>query len=427
MEKEQGQILIIDNDETRQKTLIHRLEEEQQQVYAAKDAEEALAILASHNDKAKQVQKLDLIIVEVDMSDHDACQIVKSIQDETKLGYIPIVVTSASGNIDTIQQCLEAGAENYLLATDNPLLLRARIRGWIERKRGVDQASAYAAFSKLEHDIEVGHQIQADFLLDEESIPQPEGWEVASYFYPARQVAGDFFDVIPLARGKLGLVIADVCDKGVGPALFMALARTLIRAFAEQPRPLSWMDVDKLLDTRAKTDSKKSAKRQMLMSSGISALQAVELTNEYIVTNHLDMNMFATLFFGVLDPATGLLIYVNGGHDAPAVVGTDGEVKIRLKPTGPAVGIFPNTHYKIDQVTLESGDLLMMFTDGAFDARSPEGERFGIDRLLALLKQSDPSVVDLRDRIVRNLRQHIGSADQFDDITMLAVRHKLTK
>jgi sigma-B regulation protein RsbU (phosphoserine phosphatase) len=132
--------------------------------------------------------------------------------------------------------------------------------------------------------------------------------------------------------------------------------------------------------------------------------------------------MFTTLFFGVLDPATGILSYINGGHNPPVLIGPTGLVKARLKPTGPLVGLFPGMDFGIKNVTLEPGDLLLAFTDGVPDARDLEGELFGEERLLSLAAEPASSVAALLDRIETSLQGHIGEADQFDDITMLAVR-----
>jgi sigma-B regulation protein RsbU (phosphoserine phosphatase) len=286
----------------------------------------------------------------------------------------------------------------------NNLILLERQQGW----------------AKFERDLQIGHQIQMDFLPKQ--LPQLPGWEIAARFHPAREVAGDFYDAFTLSGNRLGLVVADVCDKGVGPALFMALSRTLVRAFAEQHRPLSWLE--RFSDEGSAVASPADRKqRNLLLSAGVGALLAVELTNDYITTNHGDMNMFVTLFLGILDPATGVLTYVNGGHDPPAVIGADGTLKTFLKPTGPAVGMLPDVGFEIAQVTLEVGDLLLAYSDGVPDARSPEGKWFTKEKFLALLAQpGDPSVEATLERIDAALFDHIATADQFDDITMLAVR-----
>ena len=332
-------------------------------------------------------------------------------------------VSSTGDDLDRVGRYLEVGAEDYLPETITPILLNARIGGCLERKRLRVQAQTHVGLLKLEHDLQIGRKLQTDFLPHRNALPQPLGWDIAAGFHPARQVAGDFFDAFPVGRDKIGLVIADVCDKGVGPALFMALSRSLLRAFAEQHRPLNWLN--SLTEENPPLDVKKTIKRQrMLLSGGTSALLAVELTNKYICENHGDMNMFATLFFGVLDPATGVLTYINGGHDSPAIIAPNGEIQARLDPTGPAIGILPDAEFEIERARLEPGDLLMMFTDGTTDALNPDKEPFSEQRLFSLLQRPTPSVAVLLDRIVARLRAHIADADQFDDITLLAVRRK---
>jgi sigma-B regulation protein RsbU (phosphoserine phosphatase) len=274
--------------------------------------------------------------------------------------------------------------------------------------------------AKFERDIHIGQQIQLDFLPKTSQMIQPPGWEIASYFHAAREVAGDFFDVFPI-QNKIGLVVADVCDKGVGAALFLSLSRSLLRAFAQQHRPLGWMS--ELTGDQPTSALNIAAKhRRKLLSAGTTALLAVELTNNYIAYNHGDMNMFATLFFGVLDPVTGTLTYINGGHPSAALISSTGEIKARLGSTGPAVGMMPDSDFDIEQVRLEPGDFLFAFSDGVTDARSPDKKFFTEKSLLPLLEQPATSAAALLERVETNLRAHIATADQFDDITMLAVR-----
>jgi sigma-B regulation protein RsbU (phosphoserine phosphatase) len=273
-----------------------------------------------------------------------------------------------------------------------------------------------------EQELEIGRRIQAGFLPG--SLPQLPGWEIAARFQAAREVAGDFYDVFPLAGGKrLGLVVGDVCGKGVGAALFMALFRSLIRAFADQHYSLSWMDVlSEGLPGGQQAPS--PGRRRALLSTGATALKsAIDLTNRYIARNHGRSSIFATVFFGVLDPTTGSLMYINAGHEPPLVIDRTG-AKARLDPTGPAVGLFEGMDFRIGQVELEPDDMLCVFTDGLTDARSPDREFFSEERLLSLVKESTNSATALLDHIQSRVEDHIGNADQFDDITMLAVRRK---
>jgi sigma-B regulation protein RsbU (phosphoserine phosphatase) len=266
----------------------------------------------------------------------------------------------------------------------------------------------------LENELEKGKQIQNDFLPDQ--LIQPPGWEIAAYFSPARDVAGDFYDAFELPGGYVGLVIADVCDKGVGAALFMALFRSLIRIFSGQ---IQLQESDVL--GADLTENCPINPRRKDYSAEVDALKAVSLTNNYIAKIHCQLCMFATMFFGVLNPKTGVLTYINGGHEYPIIIGSDG-IKNRLSKTGPAVGMMPNVKFKTEQVQLEPGDILLTYTDGVPEAHSPTGEFFKEKNLLSLVEKSTCSATTLLNTVEASLRNHIGDATQFDDITMLAIR-----
>ncbi len=277
------------------------------------------------------------------------------------------------------------------------------------------QVEAYSQV--LNNELEKGRQMQLNFLPDQ--LLQMPGWETAAFFKPARQVAGDFYDIFQLPGGGIGFVVADVCDKGVGAALFMALFRSLIRVFSGQTSldglPLTCSET--LLDEPARFVDSSS-----LDPTHIAALKAVKLTNNYIALNHGDLAMFATLFFGILDPVSGSLSYINGGHEPLFIVGPDGGVKERLSFTGPAVGIEPEMDFRIQQAHMISGDILLGYTDGVTEAVASDGEFFTMDRLVSLLEIPASTATELLDRIAGSLQEHVGGADQFDDITLLAIR-----
>ena len=259
----------------------------------------------------------------------------------------------------------------------------------------------------VERDVQVGRQIQADFLP--EVLPAPPGWEIDARFRPAKEVSGDFFDAFLAGDERVGLMVADVCDKGVGAALFMALTRSLLRAFG-------WLSEGCPLPNGAPGTH---------LASPLPDLTAepVRLTNEYIARFHPRMNTFVTLFFGVLDPSSGLLRYINAGHNPPLLVGKQGSVKARLAPTGPALGIISGSDFQVGEQIMEPGDFLLAFTDGVTEARDPKGGFFTDQRLVALVEQELPaSASGLLDRIDTALKQHEAGCGLSDDITMLAVR-----
>jgi sigma-B regulation protein RsbU (phosphoserine phosphatase) len=273
----------------------------------------------------------------------------------------------------------------------------------------------------LRKELEIGTQIQLQFLPQD--LPERDGWEFATCFRPARDVAGDFYDVFALPGDCIGLVIGDVSDKGVGSSLFMALFRSLIRVYSEQSYLIALRSM--VIEEEQAITSDTDFEEKLTALSYTAPLKAVSLTNDYIVHNHRDANMFATIFFGVLDPSTGILTYANGGHESPVILDATATIKSRLASTGAAVGCLPNEKFRIEQVKLEQGDTFMAYTDGVTDARSPAGKFFREKQVLSLLQENpSPSAKALLDLIETRVLEHIDIAKQFDDITMLAVRYQ---
>lgn len=198
----------------------------------------------------------------------------------------------------------------------------------------------------------------------------------------------------------------------------MALFRSLLRAFAQQHYSSNLLDANQPATVGGLGPA---GRRRTLPSIGTLALKnAVELTNNYMINNHGQTAMFATLFMAVLDPSTGALIYVNAGHEPP-VIFRGSNIRARLRPNGPAVGMMPDTAYEIEQAQLEPGETLLIYTDGVTEAKSPEGHLFTEKRLLTMLDGPSVPPGDLLARIEAGVRAHIANAAQFDDITMLAV------
>jgi len=281
-----------------------------------------------------------------------------------------------------------------------------------ESYRSLEQAKhAIETYSKaLQAEMEKGRKIQRDFLPTQ--IPQLPGWEIAFYFHPARQVSGDFYDAFLLPGDLVGLVIADVCDKGVGSALFMALFRSLIRVFSGQ------INLRGVMVPGSDNQGPDSTGDHLYQ-----ALHAVSLTNHYIAQEHGEEGMFATLFFGVLDPQSGKLTYVNGGHE-PLILFNQSGIKGHLKATGPVVGYSTEMEFKVRQVQMEPDDFLIGYTDGVTEALSPESKFFSKKRFLSLLEKPAATAAQQIEQIKIDLFNHIGDAPKFDDITMIAVHRK---
>ncbi len=287
-----------------------------------------------------------------------------------------------------------------------------------ELKKTFHQLETYSR--ALNKELEKGREIQLNFLPAE--LPELNGWEFKTFFQPARQVAGDYYDVFRLSDRRIGIVIADVCDKGVGAALFMALFRSLIRIFSGQFEvnaggacPASSLAADMPVDPSWGRD-------EDLSDEDRAALRAVVHTNSYVARNHGDLGMFATLFFGVLDPQTGQMGYINAGHDPLVLTAAQGGIRQRLEPTGPAVGLSSDAVFRIARARIEPGEILLGYTDGVPEATTQEGELFGSQRLDALFGNRFATAAELVAAIAEKVQAHTGDAEQFDDITMLSIR-----
>lgn len=287
-------------------------------------------------------------------------------------------------------------------------------------QRKLRETTIIRAKKQAERELEIAREIQSSFLVKD--YPQPEGWEIAAHIRPARQVSGDFYDVFPIATSKqIALIMADVCDKGVGAAMYMAIFRSLFRAYSDQQYIMRWAGTPKENSGESPTGM---FRRDAILASGAPSLKnAIDLTNNYIATHHSNSNMFATVFFGLLDPVKGELLYINAGHESAFVISED-RLKTRLEPTGPAVGMLPDMEFKIEAITLDPGDSLLLYTDGITDALNPKEEQFSESRLVEAATSPASSAQALIQNIMQALDTHIAYREQYDDVTLMTVQRK---
>jgi phosphoserine phosphatase RsbU/P len=236
----------------------------------------------------------------------------------------------------------------------------------------------------FERELLVAHDVQASLLPAE--LPDVPGFRLAAHWRSARQVAGDFYDIFPLHEGRWAIVIADVSDKGAPAALFMAMARALIRTSATRHH------------------------------SPAGTLMQV---NETIIAQST-YTMFVTLVYAVLDPATGVLTYANAGHNPPIVRRASGILE-QLPRTGRVLGAFEKLHLTEGAITLSSGDALVLYTDGVTDALNPAGEDYGVDRLTAAVTSAPIMAPAMLDSLGADLALFTRDAPQPDDITFFIV------
>ncbi len=218
--------------------------------------------------------------------------------------------------------------------------------------------------------------------------PRIAGYELAALWEPARQVSGDFYDFIPLPEGRMGLVIADVSDKGTPAALFMASARSILRASVEL---------------------------------GGSVASMVARANRAIA-NDSARGMFITVFLGILDPSAHTFAYVNAGHNPPLLVRAENDVA-ELSGGNYALGILDDATFAASEIVLRHGDLVLMYTDGVTEASDADNELFGEERLHALARTlPDTDAVNVISRLDAQVREFTGATPQSDDITAVALK-----
>lgn len=257
------------------------------------------------------------------------------------------------------------------------------------------QAEVYAEmldFQTTLQELEFAGKIQASFLPNE--FPNFNGWELAVSLLPARETSGDFFDFVQISEDKIGFLIADVADKGVGAALYMALSRTLIRTYA--------------LEYDAQPDI-------VFFSANERILQDARA------------NLFVTAFYGVLDQRSGLLTYANAGQNPPLLLSSKNGGSVQaLMATGIPLGIDRDASWTQATIQIEPGDSLILYTDGIPDAQSSEGEFFKERRLIDVAQRwIGFSAQELQKGILEEVQNFVGTAPQFDDITLLVLMRDL--
>ena len=333
----------------------------------------------------------DIVLSDINMPVMDGLTLLKNIGDGFPL--LRAVIISAYGDTKNVRVAMNNGAYDFVTKPidfdDLEITIKKTLKEVDLMKESLRTRDALVS---VKQELQIGQQIQTSFLPKE--IPTPDGWDVATYFEPAREVAGDFYDAFATDQDKrYCLLVADVCDKGVGAALFMALIRSLLRAYSD-----------------------------VLTVADGAIEKPITFTNEYLIRNHIDANMFATMFFTVLDEGSNTVHYINGGHNPPVVIGADGSLKSMLEPTAPAVGMFPGVVFGVKSVDLESGDILVAYTDGVTEAKNVNGDFYSDERLFDLVQAPAASAQEMLDRVIGDVREFIGEAKQFDDITMFVLR-----
>jgi predicted ester cyclase len=242
------------------------------------------------------------------------------------------------------------------------------------------------ARERVEQDLRVARSIQQASLPKE--VPELEGWRIATYYQPAREVGGDFYDLFELEEGRVGVVVGDATGKGMPAALVVSAASSMLRAVA-----------------------------QAFHSS--SPGEVLSRVNETLVAR-IPSNMFVTCFYAILDPKSATLSYANAGHDLPYMRHSDGDAE-ELRARGMPLGLMPGMIYEEVEVSLREGKSVLFYSDGLVEAHDPKGEMFGFPRLRALVAEHGEER-ELGEVLMEELYSFVGEGwEQEDDITLLTL------
>jgi phosphoserine phosphatase RsbU/P len=321
----------------------------------------------------------------------DGYEALAQIKADPALTHIPVVMVTAIDGVDSVVRCLELGAEDYITKPFNPVVLRARIESSLNKKRVADLNARL--LQSLSREMKIAQKIQLGFLPD--SLPQLPGWPLAATCVPAKQVGGDFYDALVLQDGRLAFAVADVCDKGVGAALYMALFRSLLRISLQQAA--------------------------LGQAAGPLLEHAVRFANDYVATEHARDNMFATVFVAILEPTTGQLDYINAGHDAPLLLRQGADAPEVLQAQGLALGMMAGQAHVARSTLLNPGARLLVFSDGLPEALSPDKVDFGASRVSAAISKAASSPQALLQDLQAELALHVDGREPHDDVTMLCL------
>lgn len=382
--KQPYRILVVDDEPDLEPLIKLRMRRKiRSGVYSfefAQNGVEALEILEHHQD-------IDMVVTDISMPQMDGLtllqEIPKVVDDD-----IRCIVVSAFGDMKNIRTAMNRGAFDFVTKPvdfDDLQVTIERTLQHLEQWR--EAVAARDKLVVLQNELQVASSTQRSILPT--TFPESSDYQVFGHMEPARNVGGDFYDVIRLQDRQVGLAIADVSDKGVPAALFMMSSRTLLKGAA--------------------------------IGSSVPA-EALREVNELLYEENETM-MFVTVLYSIYDPDTGKLTYSNGGHDAPLLVRPDGSSELLARTHGVALGIAPNIEFSSQTVQLDPGDAVVLYTDGVTEAMNANGEQFGVERLHEVFDGSSPeNAEDAAEAMFEAVRNFVGDAPQFDDITCLVLR-----
>ncbi len=346
---------------------------------------EALALLIEHPE-------ISIILSDINMPEMDGLTLLSQLK-ELKNPMLKTVIVSAYGDMDNIRTAMNRGAFDFVTKPINFEDLEITITKTIDEIRVLQKAMMeHDELVSIQHDLSVASEIQ-QAILPRVFTPFPDrtDFDIFATMTPAKEVGGDFYDFFLIDNHRLGFVIGDVSGKGIPAAIFMAVSRTLLRATGLK---------------------------------GLPSKECVEYVNA-LLCHESSSCMFVTVFYCVLDLETGVLEYVNAGHNPPYWLNRDGKLQKIPMTGGTIMGCFEDFSFQSSTLNLSPGDTIYLYTDGVTEAFDGNNEQFGEERLENSLRNVyQKSITDIVRQTVGDVNQYAAGVSQSDDITVLGLRYR---
>lgn len=368
-------ILVVDDERLNINVLVELLKDKYKMM-AAKNGEQALKAVHSSN-------RPDLILLDIMMPDMDGYEVCRRLKADDNTKEIPIIFISAMSEVSDETKGFELGAVDYITKPISPAVVLARVNTHLvlqEAKELIKQQ-----IKRMEYELAVARDIQLSMVP--KKFPVLDGIDVFAKMEPAREVGGDFYDVFMIDDESLCLCIGDVSGKGAPAALFMAKAKTLIKAYA---------------------------------SSDSSTASIMTRVNDELCDGN-DENLFVTVFLSILNIRTGALKITNAGHNLPYIIKEDKTLVTIKNQNGPIIAAIDGLTYTEDVIQLEKNDTFFLFTDGVTEAMDKDEQLYGEARLEEYLLKSDVTNVQTTvDGVMTDVSNYEDGTEQTDDVTVLS-------
>ena len=375
-------ILVVDDEPDLQPLILQRMRRSirsgRYTFVFAQNGVEALERLDEQPD-------IDMVLSDINMPRMDGLTLLEQIPKVNP--NIRSVIISAYGDMKNIRTAMNRGAFDFVTKPLDFKDLKHTIgRTLIHLLEWREALASRDQLIMLQNELDVASKIQQSILPTK--FPNSDNYQVFANMEPARNVGGDFYDILMLEGDHLGLAIADVSDKGVPASLFMMSSRTLLKGTA-----IGINEPGKVLGD----------------------------VNDLLYEDN-DAAMFVTVIYAIYSPATGEFTYANGGHNPPLIVHSDGTSTLLPLIGGIALGIAPGMKFPQETMTLAPGDTLLLYTDGVTEAMNSDREEFGMDRLREVFEGRPPrSSEEANQAVFKAVHAFAGDYPQSDDITCLTL------